>query len=89
MKKYLLLLFATLALAACSGNDDDAPVAATPAATSPPDVTPPSTGSAPVADSFTAGIVTTVSASDETSEPVSVDAITASSPEDTEPVPIS
>lgn len=68
-----------LALAACGGHDDDPPPVV-----APPVVTPPVVQ----VDAFTAQVITVAAAAPETTEGVTVDALVATTPEDTEPVAI-
>ena len=78
----LAALAVGVALAACHHNDDDhndtkpPPVAETPA---PPVST---------ADAFFSYVMQLVSTQDETSEPGSVDGVTVTAPENTEPQPL-
>jgi len=84
MKKLSLIaplamaLAMTLALSACGGGGDTKIAAA-----------PPSTPSGPVgpsADAFVTYVLALIGVSDETSEPIAIDTVVATAPEDTEPV---
>lgn len=80
-----------VALGACHGHDDDddntqaPPVATTPTTpTTPANPAPPAT----VTDAFIAMVLQMVGMQDETSEPVAIDSVTVTTPEDTEPQPV-
>ena len=75
--KYLSLI-ALLALAACGGGGS------TPVAATPPAVTPPVT----MADAFFSAVMALIGSSDDTKEPVPVNAVTVTTPEDTEPAAV-
>ena len=77
-------LCTALALTACGGDAGDKPPVAQPGGNTTP--TPP-----PVAqgDSFLAYVMSMVSSMLETNEPVEIDAIVETKPEDSEPQPVS
>lgn len=72
--KYLCLI-AFAALTACGGGSGNPPVA------TPPAVTPPVT----MADTFYAAVMSLIGDSSDTREPVAVDAISLTTPDNTEP----
>lgn len=83
MKKLIALIALTLtalALSACGGGETH--VAATPPAT------PPTTPTGPSVDAFVTYVLALIGVSDETSEPIAVDAVVATTPETTEPVAV-
>ncbi len=80
MKKLLLLIPILAALAACgdSGNGDDGAAGGTmPAA------------AAPASDAFIDKVSSTIGTTSDSAEPVAIDSVSASSPEDSEPSPVS
>lgn len=85
MKKASLICL-TLLLGACGGgssyNDYPTPAPAPPPP--PPVVTPP----APVVDAFFTSVKGSAAAMPDDAEPVSIDAVVATAPEDTEPAEV-
>ncbi|MBC7501566.1 MAG: hypothetical protein H7315_13880 [Herminiimonas sp.] len=78
MKQYLAVAALAVVLSACGGGSDNPPAAMV--------ETPPP---APVVDAFTAGVTTVVASNSDTAEPAAFDSIAATSPETTEPTPVS
>jgi hypothetical protein len=77
--KYLCLI-ALVALTACGGSSNH-----TPAVTMPPEVTPPPMT---LVDAFVTAVLALIGDSSDTKEPVSIDAIAVTAPEDSEPVAV-
>src|SRR5471032_884165 len=82
MKKLSLIapLAVALALSACSGGGDTKVAAA-----------PPSTPTGPAGpgvDAFVTYVLALIGVSDETSEPIAIDTVVATAPENTEPVAV-
>jgi hypothetical protein len=83
-KRYLRLTAAALpvllALAACGGHHHDDPAPAPTPTPTPPPVS--------MTDAFITYVTQQVAALSETAEPVSTDGVTATAPENSEPVPV-
>lgn len=84
MKKLSLIALALL-LAACNSNDDAPFPGQDPAPVTPPPVTAPPVS---VVDAFFAQVLALVAGQPDGEEPIDVSAIVATTPEDTEPVPL-
>jgi len=82
MKKLSLIapLSMALMLSACGGGGDTHVAAAPPSTPTGP------TG--PTADAFVTYVLALIGVSDETSEPIAIDTVVATAPEDTEPVAV-
>lgn len=82
MNKLLLLIPVVAFLAACGSSDGDSGVTTTAATDSQQATSPP-------IDTFIGDVTVVVGTSSDTAEPVVLDASAASSPEDSEPLPVS
>jgi hypothetical protein len=75
------IVTAALLLAACGSSDDDKYTSTTPGASQPPP--------AAYVDTFIAYVQSLIATTSDTSEPVAIDSVPVTAPENTEPVPVS
>jgi hypothetical protein len=80
MKKYLLIAGMSVVLAACGGSDGDSASANPGGGNSPPMST---------VDAFFSRVMALIGSSPDNTEPVAVDSVTPTTPEDSEPSPLS
>lgn len=81
MRKYLLIIGMSAVLAACGGGGDGGGTAANPGGGSSPPMS--------TVDAFFSRVMALIGSSPENTEPVAVDSVTPTTPEDTEPSPLS
>ncbi|HEV2610704.1 MAG TPA: hypothetical protein VGU61_10600 [Noviherbaspirillum sp.] len=80
MKKYLLIIGMSAVLAACGGSGGDGAVA-NPGGSNPPPMS--------TVDAFFTRVMALIGSSSDNTEPVAVDSVSPTTPEDSEPSPLS